>query len=133
MWYTDIMKYDKIHPAVREALGIYEGFRKLGFPSDYIFAGLKPLDPKTGVVCIVLKAQGKEFTVDAGLMRATQEEFAEIWGKTATAVVNREVSPVDLSRIYEESLPYQRSAEFMAALLLKGIETPKRRGRDASI
>lgn len=111
------MKYDDIHPALRNALGIHEGFRKLNYPSDDIFIG-----QQGGIVFVVLKANGKEFTCEAGPMdQMTNEAFAAIWGEAVRAWNNGELSPDDLTRIYLESIPGSDSIVFLTALMKKGV------------
>lgn len=116
------MRLSDVAPAIRQCVGIHEAFRKLGFISDDIFVGC------CGSTAIVLlRTQGKEFSVTAGIYDGGQAKFAEEWTKTASAIRAGEVPMADLNENYETLLNSMNSFGFLVALEAKGINIPKKR------
>jgi hypothetical protein len=118
------MKKEDIHPAMQACVGAHEALRRLGFQSCDIFGAAM-----RGIAFVILRTQGKEFVYGAAKYDGTEEEFAAMWEKTATAICNEEVSAEDFASIYFGS-PILRdkvaTAEFMLAILKKGIDIPGR-------
>jgi hypothetical protein len=111
------MTCDEIHPALREALGIHEGLRRLGYPAGDIFVGLNDR-----LVLVILKANGKDFTCEAGIMDGvTNEEFASAWAAAVTTWNDGSLPTGDMERIFKNSIAGSQSVTFLLALVQKGI------------
>lgn len=116
------MRYHEIHAALRQALGCYEGFRRLGFSADdlfFIYAS-KQLE----LFC-VLRTQGKEFSINCGPMRVTQKQYEAMSYNATVAVNDGDMPEEDLQRIWTESFVYQQPLECMLRIKAKGIVIPK--------
>lgn len=110
-------------PAVfREAFACHEAFRKLGFESDDIFV----MTDAGRQVGMVLRTQGKEFTVILGFLpgRMTREEFETLWVE-ASECVNSKFSKEDLDQMYENSGIFQHRESLVRGLALKGFSFPR--------
>ena len=120
------MKYDDISEAMRRFLGGFEAFRKMGFKADDIFCLVQPSARAHGAVsCFTyLKAQGKEFSLECGLVE-DEEAFSEEYTRVSTALNAHEIPQEDLDRIWLESEPFQRLADFSAAVIAKGFIPPR--------
>ena len=125
------MTYDEIHPAMREAIGAFETLRSLGFKSDDIFFhqnGDEPLPPgwpePKGMMFVVLKTQGKEFSIRVGVVDASYEQWSKTWQTVATAVTERAIPPDLLDRIVNESFARRSIVRMMLALQKNGIRVP---------
>lgn len=116
------MKYSDLPKSVRQALGCYEGFRRLGFEPDVIF--FIYMQHQQELFC-VLSTQGKEFKINCGPLQVTREQ----WEAMATFIpkLQKVFSEEDLQRIWEESMIFERSLEFLVRIKSKGIEIPKER------
>jgi len=114
------MRYSDIHPTFREAIGVHEGFRKLGFEASDIYVTLT----EDGVMLLVLHVQDKEFVVGAGVVEMTRDAWIGEWTRIADAVLDNSVTDEDLEKIWTDSLPYQRPVEFALAIEGKGITLP---------
>lgn len=115
------IKYDQIHPAIRQAIGCHEGFRKLGFVSDDLFVHFNP----DNSMLVVLKTQGKDFSVTVGWVEGvSHDEWQELWASAAEAVRDQRVTQKDMDRIWQESLPFNNAHGFLMAIMSKGIRVP---------
>lgn len=129
------MKLSTIHPTFQEALGTHEAFRRCGFSPDDIFWHLNP-DPSypagtdtfgkpgTREMFVVLKTQGKDFSVNVGKVRMSHEEWEVAWKAVCTAVLERKVSDSDFQVMWESSMAYRDKVGFVLAIGAKGIEIP---------
>ncbi len=115
----------------REALGAFEGFRKLGFSSDDIYftvGGQAPASHPEGPgrqVVIVLKAQGKRFNIVVGFVADDADSIERTWVEFATAVNDGQVSQEHLDRLWQESMIHNDAAGFLIALVGKGFTLPR--------
>lgn len=116
------MQLTEMHPTMRQAIGCFEGFRKLGFPSKEIFVNFREPDK---MMLVVLQTQDKQFAVSVGTIDVAPAEFDRQWIEVAEAVNGGQVSQEDLDTIWQESLPCRESTAFLVALLGKGIKVLK--------
>lgn len=122
-------KYDK---AYQEALGVFEGFRKLGFVSDDLYITVNgplrdvPFDFMVGKLqlLLTLRTQGKFFHVDCGLVNDTPENAAWKWEKLGRAVNEGRVSQEHLDKIWQASQAHQDPEGFVMSLKAKGFLLP---------
>ncbi len=74
------MKLDEFPQAVKEALGYFEAFRRLGFPADDIFFTVY----RSGTAQVQLHSQGLQFACGVGLLPArykTQAASTKLWAE----------------------------------------------------
>lgn len=121
------MTYDEIHPAMRAAIGAFEMLRRFGFESGDIFFHQNAGDPMVGpepmgMMFVVLKTQGKDFTIRVGLVETTYESWVGAWGAVATAALEHRIEEID--RIVEESEACRYKVQLMMAIQDKGIRVP---------
>ena len=125
-----------IHPTFQHALGVHEGFRKLGFDADDIFVHLNP----DCSMLVVLKTQGKSFAVTVGFYpqeksppysrmsspkdNPTFAAWSKDWTELATQVRDGKADESELTEIWKASMPYNHKMSFIEALLSKGIVIP---------
>lgn len=118
--------YDAIHPAMRGAIGAFEVLRRLGFESADVFfhqnADEPPGPEPRGMMFVVLKTQGKSFSIRVGIVDLPYAEWAAAWKAVATAVLERRVAEVD--RIVNESEAFRDKVRLMMAIQDKGIRVP---------
>lgn len=120
------MTYDEIHPAMREALGVFEVLRRFGFKSEDIFFhqnskdAIRP-EPK-GMMFVVLKVKGKDFTIRVGVVDLSYEDWAARWRAVAVAASERDIP--DIERIVGESEARRTMVRLMIAIQDKGIRVP---------
>ena len=111
----------------REALGVHEGLRKLGFASADIYFGV---GGKTAVgaahqVVIALNTQGKSFIVVVGFLNDAADNIERTWIELATAVSDGQVSQKHLDRIWQESMIHDDCVGFVASIVGKGFTLPR--------
>jgi hypothetical protein len=120
------MTYDEIHPVMRAALGAFEVLRRFGFASDDIFfhqnTDDEPGPEPRGMMFVVLRTQGKDFTIRVGVVDLPYAEWAESWKKVATAAAEQRIEEAD--RIVEESEAFQDKVRLMMAIQRKCIRVP---------
>jgi hypothetical protein len=122
------VKYDDIHPTLRQALGCHEGFRKMGFPPDNLFVEISPTkDPAQCVIFMTLKWRKHEpFRLIVGLWPTGQErELTDQWRSACEAFNSGALSREDGDRIWQESFIYLDKMGFAAALLARNIRPPR--------
>lgn len=119
-----VLRYDEIHPAIRGALGMFEGLRKIGFQATDIYAATRDNGEEAKSIMVVLRAQGKEHITTVGEMSVSEDDFRDIWEETCLAVNSRLVPPKDYQRIYRESLAYTNAGDLLFSLHRKGIVPP---------
>ncbi len=103
----------------REMLATHEMLRKLGFPAEEIFAfiGLNS--------AIILRTQGREFSVAFPALPMPLEEFSDGWRTIAEQI--QEVRQELLDRCVEEWQDKYSRPEFVVAIQSKGINIAKAR------
>ena len=118
------MRYDDITPTMRAFVGGREAFRKMGFRPEDLYCEIA-MSALSGVLsCFVsLKAQGKRFSLEVGPIR-DPDAFEREYKRVAKAINAGEVSQEDLDRIWQESEPFQRRVDFVAAVIAKGFTPP---------
>ena len=120
------MTYDEIHPAMRGAIGAFEMLRRFGFKSDDIFFHQNADDPPgpepKGMMFVVLKTQGKTFSIRVGVVDMAYAAWADAWKAVATAALEKRIAEYD--RVVEESEAFQSKVRLMMAIQAKGIRVP---------
>ena len=109
--------------ALREAVAVFEAFRRLGFPSSAIY-----LVPSHGSVAIRVVWEGNDFTVTCGPAPGTAEEIAAQWTEIASAIPT--VPESHLDHVYVNSLVRRQSVDMLVALQAKGLHPPVCRNED---
>ncbi|MFA4971535.1 MAG: hypothetical protein WC683_02900 [bacterium] len=109
---------------IREVLAMWEALRRLGFPAADIFCAYYP-----NQITVVLKMQGKEFTILCGKPNMSQEQFAKQWTHAAALWNGTEPGMTDTTRaiIYQECELMKGGhigLQLIGALKVKGIECP---------
>jgi hypothetical protein len=120
-----LMMYEQISPVMRNFVGSWECFRKLGFSADDLHCLIAPSAQHGHLACFLrLATEGKEFLVEIGgpVDKGTiQNEYEEV----STAVSDGRVSSEVLDRLYEECEIYQMKVPFIFALQSKGFSLRK--------
>ena len=118
--------YDNLSPAMRAFLGAFEGFRQWGFASKDIFLLVAPDGRNNGhpALFLLLKTQGKQFSVSLALLEEWQTEAVVLEEYTWYAEHATEISQADADRIWHESVVY-KNAMMEAMILAKGIRIPR--------
>jgi hypothetical protein len=119
------MRYSDITPSMRMFLGAFEALRKVGFAADDIYCMTSlsvKLHGALGIFC-VLRAQGKEFSIDCGPVESEEAAQSE-YQRVSTAVSTGGLDPADHDRIWRESEACQRYGHLCAALVAKGFTLP---------
>lgn len=118
--------------ALQQALGAFEGFRKLGFSADNIFIIINgPMQLQQGPetchqILMSLRAQDKEFKVDCGIVPDTEKrDIGDLWMDVCEAMNNETIDRDALDKVWQKSLAHRDSASFVAALVRKGFIIPK--------
>lgn len=124
------MKYEDITPVMRNFIGNYQGFRKLGYSADDLYCQVErsvKLGGHLGVF-LVLKTQGKMFSVECGPV-ASKEETVEEYKRICGAAGLCEIPEEDLQKIWRECEVYVRKVDFVVALRNKGFLLPDEAAR----
>jgi hypothetical protein len=124
------LKYDKPY---QEALGSFEGFRKLGFAADDIYFTVNgplksaPFTFQIGMIQILLtlKTQGKQFHIDCGVLNDTPDNAVKKWEKLGRAMNEGRIKPEHLDEVWQKSLAHKEPEGFLVALKQKGFVLPK--------
>jgi hypothetical protein len=118
--------YDEISEPMRGFLGAWQGFRKIGFKSSELYYTIARSVLAGGAVsCFVtLRAQRKIFNLEVGPIES-EDAFEKEWGLVRKALEKRDIPDPDLERIWAESLPFRKAADFIIALTNKGFKIPK--------
>jgi hypothetical protein len=123
------MTYDEIDPILRKYVGSREAFRQLGFPAEELFFTIA-MSVRAGVLSGFLQLESElgQYTLELGEINDTvglQEKYEQV----CLAVNSGQVSSHDLDRMYHESEPFQRKADFMMSLMVKGVRPPAMEAR----
>lgn len=119
------MTRDEIHPAMREAIGTFTVLRQFGFKSEDIFfhQNEHPGGPEpVGMMFVVLRTQGKEFSIRVGVVDMAHDAWRESWTAVATAAAEGRVEDAD--RMVAESEARACLVQLMVAIQAKGIRIP---------
>jgi hypothetical protein len=123
----NMKKYEDASPTLRAFMGNWEGFRRMGFPSENLYLMTSASIELGGALgaYLVLRRRGREFSVFCGEVRSEEAVETE-YRAMCEAVVDGTFDQEDLDRIWQESVVYARAGELIAALLHKGIDIPDR-------
>ena len=124
------LKYDQPY---QEALGTFEGFRKLGFSAEDIYITINgplkeaPFNFQIGMIQILLtlRTQGKQFHMDCGVLNDTPDNAAKKWEKLGTAMNEGRIKSKHLDEVWQKSQAHRDPAGFIVALKNKGFVLPK--------
>ncbi len=122
------MIYDEIPATLRQAVGCWEGFRKMGFSAGELYLEIGPTaDDTLRIVFMTLKSRrGRIFRVGVGSWLTAQEDaLAEQWRALCAAVTGGQVSQTDLDRIWEESFVCKDKVGFAMVLVARGLTPPR--------
>ena len=123
------MTYAEIHPSLRQAIGNFEGFRKLGFAPDdlYVILAASPLLPESQLmVFMALRLEDREFSIECGPWEKSEDQaFPERWIALCEAWNAGQVSQDDMDRIWHESAAHLRAVEMGMGLIAKGFQIPE--------
>lgn len=100
-----------------EALNVWQFYRQLGFTADQIFAGLD-----SGIIYVVVKWRGFDFSIAASKWEGTEGEFVQAW--SAAADIFNAASHEELDEIWQASSILARSPGALIAMTEKGIFWP---------
>jgi len=117
------VKLAEVHPVLKQALGFFETFRKMGFTPDEIFVAYDRMG-QAGRVQVVLKAQDKTFSCDAGLVTFDGDRFKELWAE-ASEVWNGQASDEEREQLWNESWVRKNATNFILALAARGFNFNK--------
>ncbi len=113
-------------PIVREMIAMHEALRKLGFPSDDIFAEVVGQGDGTSRIGMSLRTQGKNAHLH---MAAVPDDAAMYLMKTWEAAAERvnagAYKPEDLDEVWTSSEVYANRGMLVAFLAAHGFQWPK--------
>jgi hypothetical protein len=122
------VRYEDVPACFRKAIGVREGFRKLGFSADdlHLLAAQAEGVSKTHLgVFMVLKTQGKQFNVVCGSWKKSeQRKFESLWPRVCEAVNTGSMPHADFDRMWQESPCFLNPKEFVLKLKEKGFRIP---------
>lgn len=101
----------------KEAFAMHELLRRLGFGPDDIYAMYSE-----GVLIIVLRSQGLEFSMNVGPLNHTYEEFEETWKKFLFKLKRYEIDEDALVKVWTESEVFKNKVNILFALVTKGFK-----------
>lgn len=104
--------------SIREALAVFEMYRRLGFSSEKIFFVERTFNGEVGVQ--VKDERGTTFTAEVG---STYPEALVDWQKAATSW-NDITRESDRQAVYRGSNIIVRGAEMILAMRQKGLDVP---------
>lgn len=123
-----VVKYDEIHPVIRQLLGCHEGFRKMGFSADDLYVEPTPstVDGQMMLHYSLKTRRGKIFRISCGYWPTADEAGLRAqWLAAIAALKSGAVSQDDLDRIWQESFICRDKIGFAAGLMAKGIVPPR--------
>lgn len=98
------MNKEPIHPSIRQALGMYEAFRRLGFSPDVIF--------------LTVGTDTRQYDAGPACKEAELREAVDWWNEPTNAI--------RATRLWQRSEAKKKSAALLVALAAKGIAFPVR-------
>ena len=121
------MKYAEITATMRAFIGAREAFRKLGYPAADLRLEIARSARHGGVLSAFchLTSFGKTFSLECGPVKS-ETAAADEYKRVCEAINSGALSQADLDRIWQESSCHQYGSSFIAALLNKGFELPKK-------
>lgn len=112
------MNLRELQTPFKEALACHQGLRRLGFSADDIYVMYSE-----GWLYIMLKTQGKEFSIDLGKVNCNEIEFPKIW---AEIVEIFNTGPEELAILIWENSVMKNNVPLISDLIRKkGIMLPK--------
>lgn len=120
------MKFEEISPNMREFLGYFEIFRRLGFPSDNICMLVARSPITDDPACFAVLVQDtKQFLVEIGPVGPVEgAELAIEYAAVCDALADGSLSEADHQHVWDESDAKKNAASLAAALALKGFKIP---------
>lgn len=113
--------YDDLPGAVRNAVGVHEGLRRLGFPASEIYAASHDDD-----VLVILRTQNREVAMRVGSVEGlTPERLAAYWERVGEAMRANVLPGEDFQRMYAESPAMTNSVRFVAEIVSRGVKLPR--------
>jgi len=110
-----------VHQVLREALAVFELFRKLGFSADQIYLVIN--DTRDVVVELHVEDQsGGGVRVGALPPEISREEAFAKWKEIAEHM--REVPEIELRTLWAGSMARVRAVQIMTAIRMRGIALP---------
>jgi len=106
----------------REALAAFEILRRLGFSADSIAFRANFRDHGEYAACIVLKTQGKTFTIKCGILKGDQETIRTTWD-AISGYWNATTSSLR-NKIYLATYIQKQSLQLLVDLRNKGFKIP---------
>lgn len=113
-----------MHATMKKLLGTFEMVRRLGFLPDDIYA----MFANGGVIFLVLKTQGKQFSITIGPWRSGEQSFKTAW-ETAAPAWNEGMTDQERLECLESSEAFHDVISLIHALDKKGITCPEPRVR----
>lgn len=110
-----------VHPVLREALAVFELFRKIGFSADQIYFVI----PDSRDVAVELHVGTETGAVRVGSLppsMSRDDAFAK-WQEIARHM--SEIPEAELTALWERSEARRSSVQIMTAIRLRGIALPK--------
>lgn len=120
------MKFDEISKNMREFLGYFEVFRRLGYPADDIcmLVARSPVDDKPACFAVLVQDK-KQFLVEIGPCKDIESaELTIEYAAVCAALDDGSLSTEDHERIWNESAAKKNAASLTTALALKGFRAP---------
>lgn len=104
-----------LHPAILEALGAHEWFRRIGFTNDQIFVGLQD-----GLLFTAVVRDGRTHAVKAGACEIDLEALLLVW-RDACAWWNRAANDAEKLDIFEGSKIRRGSVHVLTEMVVAGF------------
>ena len=111
------MTLDELAPELREALCVWQSFRKIGFCAGQIYAGVN-----YGRVMVQVRWRGEAFSVAVALTEITEDEWEAAW--TVAAETMKASSREQLDEMYAGSEIMQNHVGLATALVTSGMYWP---------
>lgn len=108
-------------PEYCQALAYWHAFRRLGYSTDDIYLQLSNIDDSTGMLQIVLKYNGNDFTISVAQVPYDQNKVMQVWEKACDYW--RNTTEKNRQGIWRSSDVLKNSVEFAMALSNRGFPT----------
>lgn len=108
-----------LHPVLREALGFHEAFRRMGFIPDDIHVSYGKLGEQ-GRIQVVLLAQCRKFSCDAGVVDFDEESFKDKW-QEATRLWNEDAAEDERKVLWDSCYAHRNATGLVSALTVRGF------------
>src|SRR5271169_1368247 len=116
------MTYDEVNPAFRVAFGVYEAYRRMGFPPEKLYAHLN----QHHEFLYILRDGKKSFAFACGHVDMTHEDCEKRWREAMEFFVDLENEEAGAlwSRLWEEFLAAVDSVKLIHGIMSKGFTIP---------